>query len=64
MIVLVPPRIMNRDQEETDRVVREGENLTLSCDAIGHPRPQIIWRRDDGDHIMVDGRKGMSFYLN
>ncbi len=53
----MPPRILNKDQD-TDLVVREGDNLTLSCEALGHPRPQIIWRRDDGDPIMVDGRKG------
>ncbi len=56
--VVVPPRILGGAGREADLVVREGENLTLSCDAAGHPRPQIIWRRDDGEQIMVDGRKG------
>ncbi len=49
---------MNKD-EETDLVVREGDNLTLFCDARGHPNPQVIWRRDDGESIMVEGKKGI-----
>ena len=39
-------------------MAREGDNLTLNCSALGHPRPHIVWRREDGDHIMVDGKKG------
>ena len=53
----VPPRIVNRD-DDTDLVVREGENMTLTCDAKGHPKPQIVWRREDSEDIMVEGRKG------
>ncbi len=41
-----------------DPVVREGDNLTLSCDARGHPKPHIVWRREDSEDIMVDGKKG------
>eukprot|EP00095_Tigriopus_kingsejongensis_P007580 snap_masked-scaffold506_size152672-processed-gene-0.3 protein:Tk07580 transcript:snap_masked-scaffold506_size152672-processed-gene-0.3-mRNA-1 annotation:"PREDICTED: uncharacterized protein LOC102656402" len=54
--VVVPPRILNKD-DETDLVVREGENLTLTCDAVGHPRPHIVWRREDGEDVMVEGKK-------
>ena len=56
-IVSVPPRILNRD-EDSELVVREGENLTLTCDAKGHPTPHIVWRREDSEDIMVEGRKG------
>ena len=54
---LVPPRILNKDAE-TDIVAREGENLTMACNAVGHPRPQIIWKRDDGEPIVINGKTG------
>ena len=38
-------------------VVREGENVTLSCDASGYPLPHIVWRREDGDDIVIQGKK-------
>ena len=56
-LVSVPPRISSRDLE-TDLVVRENENLTLSCDADGHPKPLVVWRREDGEPITVHGSKG------
>ena len=43
-----------------DIVAREGENHTLRCEARGHPKPLIVWRREDGEDIMVRGRKGIS----
>ena len=55
--VAVPPRISSRDLE-TDLVVRENDNLTLSCDANGHPKPLVVWRREDGEPITVQGTKG------
>lgn len=45
---------MNHD---TELVVREGDNVTLGCEAQGHPRPHVVWRREDGEDIMVKGRK-------
>ena len=53
----VPPMIKHKG-ESGDLVAREGENQTLSCEARGHPRPQIVWRREDGKDILVQGRKG------
>ena len=38
-------------------VVREGENVTLACDANGYPPPHIVWRREDGDDIVIQGKK-------
>ena len=38
-------------------VVREGDNVTLSCDASGYPPPHIVWRREDGDDILLNGKK-------
>ena len=54
---LVPPVILGNG-DSGDIVAREGENHTLRCEARGHPKPLIVWRREDGEDIMVRGRKG------
>ena len=36
-------------------VVREGSNVTLKCAATGSPTPNITWRRENGEKIMVHG---------
>ena len=51
----VPPKIIQRGP--SDMVVREGENVTLACDANGYPPPHIVWRREDGDDIVIQGKK-------
>lgn len=50
----MPPDI---DDTETtsDITVSEGDNVTLSCIATGHPEPRILWRREDGGHITIPG---------
>nr|CAH7744634.1 unnamed protein product [Callosobruchus chinensis] len=50
--VTVPPDI---DDSETsgDITVAEGENVTLTCRATGHPHPRIVWRREDGGSLVV-----------
>lgn len=53
--VVVPPKIIQRGP--SDMVVREGENVTLACDANGYPPPHIVWRREDGDDIVIQGKK-------
>ena len=55
--ISVPPLILQKD-ENADIVSREGDNVTLGCDATGHPEPQIVWRREDKEDILVNGRKG------
>ena len=52
---LVPPRITS--QGSSSLVVREGENVSLECEANGYPPPHIVWRREDGDDISVAGKK-------
>ena len=59
----VPPKIISNDVS-ADPVVREGDNLTLTCDARGHPKPHIVWRREDSEDIMVEGRKGWKMFLD
>ena len=48
-----------QQKENADIVAREGDNVTLACDAKGHPRPQVVWRREDKEDILVNGRKGI-----
>ena len=50
---------MQKD-DNADIVAREGDNITLDCDARGHPSPQVVWRREDKEDILVNGRKGNS----
>ena len=50
-----------QQKDNADIVAREGDNVTLACDAKGHPRPQVVWRREDKEDILVNGRKGIMF---
>lgn len=50
--VTVPPDIDDTGTS-SDVTVEEGDNVTLSCSASGHPEPRILWRREDGDHIIL-----------
>lgn len=34
-------------------VVREGSNVSLRCEATGSPTPNITWRREDGELIIL-----------
>jgi len=53
--VVVPPKIIQSGP--SDMVVREGENITLTCEPHGYPKPHIVWRREDGDDIVILGKK-------
>ncbi|XP_024869486.1 neurotrimin-like [Temnothorax curvispinosus] len=50
--VVVPPDILDYPTS-TDMVVREGSNVTLRCEATGSPTPNITWRREDGELIIL-----------
>ena len=54
MTILVPPTIVD-GRSSNDLVVREKDRVNLTCEATGYPRPQILWRREDGKHIMASG---------
>ncbi|XP_076163350.1 limbic system-associated membrane protein [Ptiloglossa arizonensis] len=50
--VVVPPDILDY-QTSTDMVVPEGSNVTLRCAATGSPEPNITWRRENGQLILL-----------
>ncbi|EDV95012.1 lachesin [Drosophila grimshawi] len=50
--VQVPPDIINEDSS-ADLAVQEGEDATLTCKATGNPQPRVIWRREDGEMILI-----------
>ncbi|XP_023726821.1 limbic system-associated membrane protein, partial [Cryptotermes secundus] len=54
--VHVPPDITD-EETSSDITVQEGENATLVCRATGHPVPRILWRREDGERLVL--KKGL-----
>lgn len=49
--IVYPPNIIDAETSN-DVVTKEGDNVSLTCRADGHPRPYIIWRREDGKGIL------------
>ena len=47
---IVPPTIED-STSSSDVIVREGSDLTLTCQARGSPTPSVKWRREDGRKI-------------
>ncbi|XP_037882267.1 uncharacterized protein LOC119633102 isoform X1 [Glossina fuscipes] len=52
--VVVPPLIVET-MTSNDMVVREGLNVTLMCKARGYPEPYVMWRREDGEEMLIGG---------
>lgn len=52
----VPPDILDYPTS-TDMVVREGSNVTLKCAARGSPTPNITWRREGSEPIVISGQR-------
>ncbi|XP_020280041.1 protein amalgam-like [Pseudomyrmex gracilis] len=52
LAVVVPPDILDYPTS-TDMVVREGSNVSMRCEATGFPKPTIMWKREDGEQIVL-----------
>jgi hypothetical protein len=49
----VPPTIED-SASSSDVIVREGSDLSLTCQARGSPTPSVKWRREDGRKISTN----------
>uniref|UniRef100_A0AAR2KQZ6 Hemicentin 1 n=1 Tax=Pygocentrus nattereri TaxID=42514 RepID=A0AAR2KQZ6_PYGNA len=52
--VLVPPSILNEGVLQ-DVKVKEGQNVTLTCEVTGNPVPEITWLKD-GQPVVEEAR--------
>jgi neurotrimin len=50
--VVIPPDFV---PEETsgDMMIPEGGTIRLGCRARGSPEPKVVWRREDGQDIIL-----------
>lgn len=49
----VPPDILV-NESSSDMTMKEGDNTTLRCSAIGYPQPNVTWRREDYQPININ----------
>ena len=63
VVLIVAPDILT-EETSSDTIVKEGEDVMLTCKATGRPEPQIMWKREDGKTFIVkEGpvkKKGLS----
>ncbi|XP_055851916.1 lachesin isoform X2 [Episyrphus balteatus] len=50
--VQVPPDILNEDSS-SDLAVSEGEDVILTCKTTGNPPPRVIWKKEDGEPLII-----------
>ncbi|KAJ8914100.1 hypothetical protein NQ315_014296 [Exocentrus adspersus] len=50
--VVIPPDILP-DNESSEGITIEGGTIRLKCKAIGVPEPTVLWRREDGNNIIL-----------
>ncbi|XP_046452419.1 neurotrimin-like [Daphnia pulex] len=56
--VTVPPDILV-NESSSDMTMKEGDNTTLRCSAIGYPQPNVTWRREDYQPININQSAGV-----
>ncbi|XP_071647437.1 lachesin isoform X1 [Temnothorax longispinosus] len=49
--VVIPPDIIS-EETSNDMMVPEGGAAKLVCKARGYPKPEIVWKREDGTEII------------
>ncbi|XP_012246226.1 lachesin-like isoform X2 [Bombus impatiens] len=49
--VVIPPDIIS-EETSNDLMVPEGGSAKLVCKARGYPKPEIVWKREDGAEII------------
>ncbi|XP_076236610.1 lachesin [Calliopsis andreniformis] len=49
--VVIPPDIIS-EETSNDLMVPEGGSAKLVCKARGYPKPEILWKREDGAEII------------
>lgn len=62
LAVVVPPDIIDYETSH-DMVVDEGQNVTLTCSAVGLPEPTIEWRREGKKPLMSIGSEESLYIL-
>ncbi|KRT79486.1 Immunoglobulin [Oryctes borbonicus] len=60
--VVVPPNILDGESTQSTVAIRENQNISLTCKADGFPTPKIMWRKEDGQAILVERRKKVNVY--
>ncbi|GJQ68193.1 hypothetical protein Trydic_g10747 [Trypoxylus dichotomus] len=60
--VVVPPNILDAESTQSTVAIRESQNISLTCKADGFPTPKIMWRKEDGQAILVERRKKVNVY--
>ena len=64
MKVVVPPDIMDLDENLNHLTTEENSEICLQCRATGSPKPEITWRREDGKNIILRNKKEQGMDLN
>ena len=55
--ISVPPKIID-SRTSPDIIVKEGNSVNMTCDALGSPEPRIMWKREDNQMIKYDAGEG------
>ncbi|XP_066599595.1 lachesin-like [Prorops nasuta] len=59
MKVVIPPDIMDQDENSDLLTTKENGEVRLTCHATGTPTPVVLWRREDGRNITIRDDQGI-----